>query len=190
MQPQTPSVVKPALIAAVIFGVASAIPFLNFLNCLCCALIIACGITAAYLQSQACERAGAPFAAGEGALVGLVSGLFYGLIGGTLGGLMSMVTGMGDMTEMIEQMRSAGVEMDPATLDQATRFMESAGPALLLLMSIFFSLLLGAIFATLGGLIGGALFKKEGPPPAMPSAPTPPPMSQSGSAPPPPPPTA
>jgi len=175
MQTEAPSFVKPALISGIAFGVAAAIPFIGWINCLCCALVIACGLVAAYLQSQQCAKVGAPFAVGDGALVGLVAGLFYGVANGIMGAIMQLAFGVGDMEEVIEQIESSGVDMDPAVMDQITGFMESTGPVLMALIGIFVAIVLGAIFATLGGLIGGALFKKEGPPPPAPMAQTPPP---------------
>lgn len=65
-------------------------------------------------------------------------------------------------------------------MDQVTRFMDSTGPSVMVLFGLFMSLLLGAIFATIGGLIGGSVFKRE---PA-----TEPPHGDVGAPPPPPPP--
>ena len=45
---QAPSMLKPALISGVAFGVAGAIPVVNWINCACCALIIGCGFFAAF----------------------------------------------------------------------------------------------------------------------------------------------
>jgi hypothetical protein len=177
MQYEAPSPVKPALIAGVAFGVAAAIPFIGWINCLCCALVIACGLVAAYLQSQQCAKVGAPFAVGDGALVGLIAGLFYGVANGIVGAIMQIAFGVGNMEDVIEQIESSGVDMDPAAMEQMTSFMESTGPVVMALIGIFIAIVLGAIFSTLGGLIGGALFKKEGPPPSAPMTQTPPPVS-------------
>ena len=46
---QAPSMLKPALISGVAFGVAGSIPVINWINCACCALIIGCGFFAAFL---------------------------------------------------------------------------------------------------------------------------------------------
>jgi hypothetical protein len=177
MNEQTPSMMKPALIAGAAFGVAAAIPLLNMLNCLCCSLIIGCGLLAAFLQSKQHEEVGLPFKAGDGALVGLVSGLVYGVVSGVLSAIIQLAFGMGNFNEVIQGIESSGADIDPATLEQITSFMESSGPAVLALIGIFFAILFGAIFATLGGLIGGALFKKEGtPPPTMATPPPPAPL--------------
>lgn len=176
---QAPSMLKPALISGVAFGVAGAIPVINWLNCACCALIIGSGFVAAFLFSKDSRTAGVPFRAGNGATVGLVAGLIYGVVSGVLGGLISATLGMGDWQEVIEQIQASGAEIDPAVLDQVSSFMESSGGMMMFLIGVFFALLFGAIFGTLGGLIGGSVFKVEAPP-ASPGAytetPPPPPV--------------
>ena len=161
MQNQPPSMLRAALISGVAFGVAGAIPIINWLNCACCALIIGCGFVAAFLYSKECRTAGASFRAGNGATVGVIAGLIYGVVAGILGGLINMVFGMDDWRQVIEQIQASGAEIDPETLHQITGFMESSGPVVMLLVGLFFSLLFGAIFGALGGLIGGSVFKVE-----------------------------
>lgn len=162
MQPQQPSMLKPALIAGGAFGVAGAIPFVNLINCACCALIIGCGLVAALLQSNQCRTANIAFGAGPGAQVGLLSGLVYGVVSGVLSALLNLTLGVGEWQTTLQQMEELG-SVDPEVVDQMSRFMESTGPVVIVLFAIFISLLLGAIFATVGGLIGGSLFKVSPP---------------------------
>ena len=150
---------KPALISGAAFGVAGAIPVINWINCACCALIIGCGFFAAYLYSKDSRSAGVPFQPGNGATVGLVSGLVYGAVSGVLGGIINSIFGLGDWEEIINQIQASGAEIDPDVLDQVSGFMESSGSMMVVLIGIFFALLFGAIFGTIGGLIGGSVFK-------------------------------
>jgi uncharacterized protein involved in cysteine biosynthesis len=184
MQGQTPSMFKPALISGIAFGVAGAIPLINLINCACCALVIGCGFLAAYLQSQQCKSAGATFTPGAGAQVGLISGLIYGVVNSIITTLIQLAFGIGDWQEALEQMEELGM-MDPEAMEQAMAFMDSTGPVVIVLFALFVTLLLGAVFATIGGLIGGSVFKVEGPqapaggapiPPAGGDAPQPPPV--------------
>ena len=165
MNGQAPSMLKPALIAGAAFGVAGAIPVLNWINCACCALIIGCGFVAAWLYSRQCTTAGVGFSVGNGAVVGLASGLVYGIVTGIVSAVVTTVFGVGDLDEIVEQFQSVGT-MDPQVVDQVNRFMESTGPTVLALIGLFFSIVFGVIFATIGGLIGGAVFKSTAPPPA------------------------
>jgi hypothetical protein len=172
---QAPSMLKPALISGVAFGIAGSIPVVNWINCACCALIIGCGFLAAFLHSKDCQAAGFAFRPGNGATVGLVSGLIYGVISGILGGLISATVGMGDWQEVIEQIQMSGADIDPEVLDQVSSFMESSGGLMMILIGLFFALLFGAIFATIGGLIGGSVFKVEPQAPVQEQTPPPPP---------------
>jgi phage tail protein X len=165
MNGQAPSPLKPALIAGTAFGVAGAIPVLNWINCACCALIIGCGFVAAWLASRQSKAAGQGFTVGNGAVAGLVSGLVYGIVTGVVSAVLSSVAGVGDWDDVVEQLESLPT-MDPAVLDQVNRLMESTGPTVLALAGIFFSIVFGVIFATVGGLIGGAAFKFNPPQPA------------------------
>jgi len=164
MNGQAPSMLKPALIAGAAFGVAGAIPVLNWINCACCALIIGCGFVAAWLYSRQCTAAGAGFTVGNGAVVGLASGLIYGIVTGIVSAVVTTVFGVGDLDEIVEQFESVGT-MDPQVVDQINRFMESTGPTVLALIGLFFSIVFGVIFATIGGLIGGTVFKSSAPQP-------------------------
>jgi len=172
MNGQAPSMLKPALIAGAAFGIAGAIPVLNWINCACCALILGCGFVAAWLLSRQSKAAGVGFTVGNGAVVGLASGVVYGIVTGVVSAALTNLLGIGDFDDIVEQLEGIGT-MDPEVLDQVSRFMDSTGPSVLALAGIFFSIVLGVIFGTLGGLIGGAVFKT--PPVATQSVVVPPP---------------
>jgi hypothetical protein len=176
MNNQAPSMLKSALISGAAFGVAGAIPVVNWINCACCALIIGCGFFAAFLYSKDCRSAGISFQPSNGATVGLVSGLVYGAVSGVLGGIISSVFGLGNWEEVIDQIQASGADIPPETLDQISSFMESSGSLMMVLIGIFFALLFGAIFGTIGGLIGGSVFKHQPQASAHDQAPPPPPI--------------
>jgi hypothetical protein len=176
MDNQAPPMLKSALISGVAFGVAGAIPVINWINCACCALIIGCGFLAAFLYSKDCRGAGAAFRPGNGATIGLLSGLIYGVVSGVLGGIINTAFGLGDWEKVIDQLRASGAEIDPEVLDQIAGFMESSGSLMMVLIGVFFALLFGAIFGTIGGLIGGSVFKNEPQAAISEQAPPPPPV--------------
>jgi hypothetical protein len=173
---QPPSMLKPALIAGVAFGIAGSIPVINWINCACCALIIGAGFVAAFLYSKESRKVGAAFGPGNGATVGLISGLIYGVVSGIVGGAISAAFGMGEWQQVIEQLQASGADIDPATLQQISSFMESSGSVMMFLIGLFFALLFGAIFGTLGGLIGGSVFKVQPQPGMYTQTPPPPPV--------------
>ena len=82
---------------------------------------------------------------------------------------------MGDWQQVVDQIQMSGADIDPEVLDGITHFMESSGGLMMILIGLFFALVCGAIFGTLGGLIGGSVFKVEPQPPTLEHAPPPPP---------------
>lgn len=163
---QKPSMLKPTLIGGAVFGVLSGIPIVGALNCLCCALVVGAGFLAAFLYSKECAGMGVGFRAGNGAIVGLVAGLFHAVFFALISGLFGMFQSREDqqaqIDEILSQMEEQGA--DPQALEFAENIAEMflGGAGILFLFLVM--LLLGAIFATIGGLIGGAVFKVEEPP--------------------------
>ena len=167
MERSTPSVLMPALIGGAVFGVAGAIPILNLLNCLCCALVIGSGFLAAFLYSKECQKTNTAFSGGGGAKVGALAGVFYTVFGSIVQWIIGLITGAAfDIEEIIAQIES-NPQIPPETADGIIRVIESVGSGGMWLL-IPFSLVIALIFATIGGLIGGAVFKVE---PAVPSEP-------------------
>lgn len=172
---QAPSMLKPALISGVAFGIAGSIPYLGAINCFCCALIVGGGLMASFLYSKDCRKAGVTFGAGNGATIGVLAGLTAGATTGILDLIVSRTVGLGDWQDAIDQLQAAGAEIPPETLDQITGFMESSGPMVISLLWIFLLLVAGVFFGTISGLIGGSIFKVEEVRPGMYTQTPPPP---------------
>ena len=166
MDNAAPSMLKATLIGGGAAGVAGAIPVVNYLNCLCCALVIAGGFLAAYLYSKDCGAAGVEFRPGSGALVGLVAGLFYAIAATIVGVILRPFMAEPNIEEIVEALEQAN--FDPAAIDAGIEWIELVLSPIGILFVFFATLLAAAVFSTIGGLIGGAVFKVE-PPPSMPS---------------------
>jgi hypothetical protein len=177
MNDRSPEMLKPTLIAGIVFGIPAAIPFINILNvCTCCGFIWGCGFLASFLYSKSCRSAGVEFRPGSGAMVGLIAGAFYAVVSTVLGGLISLVMPQQDYDQILDQLESQG-GLSPEALDfayDAVAFLEETGSFVLIVIGFFFTVLIAAVFSTLGGLIGGAVFKVEPPPPAPGTTPGPP----------------
>lgn len=150
---------KPALIGGVSLGVASAVPFLNLLNCACCALVIGGGLLGTYLYlKDAPPSAQAPY--GDGALIGLMAGIIGAVVNTILQIPFALFTAGVGLVPNIEEL------LEQADIPEGARGILSAlgGGGLsigFILIGLVVSLFVYAIFATIGGVIGVAVFHKK-----------------------------
>ena len=160
---------KPALIGGVILGILSAIPFVNIPNICCCAWAIVGGIIAAnmYIKSSA-----TPVKPADGAVVGAIAGVVGGIINLIIGVPLQLVFGNvmgGVMSNII-------ASQNPDQADAIRAQMAASGASI---GSARFGGILGlgllTIFATIGGLIGVAIFEKRKGGAGVPPPPPPPP---------------
>lgn len=168
-----PGMLMPAMIGGFVFGTLAGVPFIG---CLCCALMAGAGFLAAFLYSKKCSAAGVEFRAGQGALVGLTSAPFYAVAAAFVSSLfrLAMPTSPEDIDRMVEGFEQA--DLPPETVESITKVVEAlSGGGSGFVISLLFSLIVGAIFATLGGLLGGSVFKVAPAPMQPPGAPPPPP---------------
>jgi hypothetical protein len=130
---------KPAILGGLIVGVLSAIPFINYC---CCIWSIGGGLLAAYLYIQSSPT---PVAMGDGAIVGGLAGVVGGIIYLIIGLPIALLIGA---TAMEEQFTQRGVQLP------------LSGTVLMIVAGIFGAIIL-AVLATLGGIIGVAIFEKR-----------------------------
>jgi hypothetical protein len=130
---------KPALLGGLIVGVLSAIPLIQYC---CCIWSIGGGALAAYLYIKSSPS---PVTMGDGAVVGGLAGVVGGFIYLILGLPLAIFLGMAAMTE---QLSRSGVELP------------FSGTLLMVVAGIIGAVIL-AVLATLGGIIGVAIFEKR-----------------------------
>jgi hypothetical protein len=144
-------------------GVLSALPFVAGGNLCCCLWLVSGGAIAAYLFQQ---NQSTPIAAGDGALVGL----FAGLIGAVVVMVVSIPIDLflGPMERRMLQ-RVFEMSRNPDLRDMGERIssrQREAGAAAFIVGHIFFFMMwlcAGAVFSTVGGLVGALIFKKQTP---------------------------
>ena len=152
------SKLKSALIGGSVFGTASALPYLEMVNALCCALIIGAGVLATYLHFKDMEPLTGRM--GQGALVGVLAGVF-GALASTI--VTIIVTATGIKVEQgaatAEMLQNFGVSVPAglgSMLDEATEV--SGG---MIVYTLLTNLVVYAIFSTIGGLVGAGMFAKK-----------------------------
>lgn len=169
----SPSMLKATLIGGAAFGFLGAVPLVGALNCACCSLVVGAGFVAAFLYSRDCEKQHTAFSPGSGAVVGLVAGMFYAVTNAIVSALFHLALGS-NIEETLAQLEDRGLAIPPEA-EPFFDFLTRASPILLVGLLFCFMLLIGAVFSTLGGVIGGAVFKVQPPPaPGMGTAPPPP----------------
>ena len=142
----------PALWGGVLMGVISGVPGLNFVNCLCCAGVLAGGVFAVFMY----RRQIAPqqdITTADGALLGLLAGVF----GAVIGTVLSMMFGAAGLQFLQDLHR---VTDDPRlleALDQLDQYTMTGG---LFFLSMITSLVVNSLFGLLGGMLGTAFFGK------------------------------
>lgn len=130
---------KPALLGGLIVGVLSAIPFINYC---CCIWSIGGGALAAFLYIKSSPT---PVKMGDGAMVGGLAGVVGGIIYLILGLPIALVFGMAAMQDSLNR---SGVQLP------------ISGFLLMIVAAIVGAIML-AVLATLGGVIGTAIFEKR-----------------------------
>lgn len=154
----SPKMLQPALLGGLMIGLLGALPIINIANC-CCLWTISGGVVAAYLMQSSHPR---PITAGDGAVVGLLAGVF-----GAVGWLIFTIPidlALGPVQRRVLEGFLENAENVPEEMRTFVDNMTSGGSGLKYLIGFFFWLFVDAIFATLGGLLGVALFKKKLPP--------------------------
>jgi len=167
----TTSYTQPAFIGGLVMGVLSALPLVSAGNC-CCLWVIGGGMVAAYLLQQ--NRA-TPITPGDGALVGLLAGLIGACVEVVVSVPVTLVVGPFERAFAQRVIDMAG-NVPSEWRDMLERYGRGDEPAAWFVVGRVFALMfwlgVGAIFSTLGGLIGAAVFKKQTPPGTIDVTPT------------------
>jgi hypothetical protein len=162
---------QPALVGGLVMGVLSALPIISVGNC-CCLWVVSGGLIAAYLLQQ---NQPAPITPGDGAFVGLLAGVFGAFVMTILSIPIGLLVGPMER-RLVERVLDMTGNIPPEMRDALERYSREGGSGTLSLLagviSFMFWLSVGAVFSTLGGLLGAAMFRTPTPPPG--SAHTPP----------------
>ncbi len=169
MNQSKPSYLPAALAGGLFLGFFSGIPILNCLNCACCLMVIGGGLVSAYIYLRNYPQSLPQVTYGEGALLGILTGLcgtvFWSFIHffiTFIKGLMGMR--MAGMESLREAISSPGVPPEVRELLENIFenyvFSDSLTP-ILLIFTVIMIAVVSVLFATIGSIVGVALFQKK-----------------------------
>jgi uncharacterized protein YqgC (DUF456 family) len=168
---------QPAFIGGLVMGVLSALPIVNLGNCACCMWVVLGGVVAAYVLQQ---NQAAPITVGDGALVGLLAGLIGAVVDSVINIPIAYFVAP-FQRQLLERIIDMSGNMPPEFRDAMNRYGGGDAPMALIVAGKIFGLMflmcVGAVFSTVGGLLGAAIFKKQTPPGTIDVTPVPPPVS-------------
>ncbi len=154
------SKMQPALFGGLVLGVLSALPVVSMGNVCCCMWLIAGGVVAAYVLQSNQQ---APIGVGDGAVAGLLAGLVGSVVYLVVSVPISILMGP-VQNRMVERLMESGGDM-PEAMRPALEAMRQGGVTVLgIVFGFFMMLVLSVLFSTLGGAIGAAIFRKKAPP--------------------------
>lgn len=151
---------RPAVIAGVILGLLSAIPFVGAVNYCCCAWAILGGLLATHFYVKGSTVPARP---GDGAIVGAIAGAIGAVIYIFIGVPLGVITGNATMALVVSMLSSVNPEA-AAQMRAQYEMMQGMSTGAMILASIPGALLMGLliiVFATIGGLLGVPLFEKR-----------------------------
>ena len=157
-------------------GLISGIPFLNFVNCCCCAGILFGGFMAVFFYKNDLKPDMPPLSSSDALAVGVLAGLFGAIIASILEAVTMLTFGNltgGTIVDMILKFYDrTGIrdQLPPGALDELEAMRLARYTPLLFVRS----LVIHPVFGLLGGLIGYAVFKPKALPVVPPSPPAPP----------------
>jgi len=160
-----PSYSQPAVIGGVIMGVLSALPIVSAGNVCCCLWVVSGGVIAAYLVQQ---NQSLPITPADGALVGLLAGLIGAAVRFVVAIPIDFLMAPFEQA-ILQRVLDVGT-LPPEFRDVVERYSGRDREASLAfqvvgrIVGLMFWMFVGAVFSTIGGLIGAMIFRKDTPP--------------------------
>lgn len=145
-------------------GVLSALPIISAGNVCCCLWVLAGGLVAAYSFQH---HQSTPIEPADGAIVGLLAGLIGAVVQVLISIPMNFFIGPMER-EMAQRILTMAGRMPPEWRDAMEQYSRDGQSVALAMfryaLGFVFFLCVGAVFSTIGGLLGAFIFKKPATP--------------------------
>ena len=149
-------------------GVLSALPIVSAGNVCCCLWVVSGGVIAAYLVQQ---NQSLPITPADGALVGLLAGLVGAAVRFVVSIPIDFLMAPFEQA-LLQRVLDVGT-LPPEFRDLVERYsgrdreVSLAFQVVGRIVGLMFWMFVGAVFSTIGGLIGAMIFRKDTPPAAL-----------------------
>ncbi len=151
----------PALYGGIIIGVISSVPFLNLINCLCCAGIMLGGFLSIYFYKENFTPDTPPFTTADCVSVGLYAGIIGAFIGAILDSVFLMIFGNVVGAYVLEFLQNMELDIPDEALESIEQAFDQSLSAASILIGLISGIIINSIFGVLGGLIGFNIFKPK-----------------------------
>jgi hypothetical protein len=156
-----PDKLIPALYGGVIMALLSTVPFISFINCLCCAGILSGGFFAVFFYKNNFTPDTPPYTSGDCVALGALAGVF-GAIFGTILSTIFMILFGNIMREIIIQwLQNMNIDIPGEAWDVIEKSFNFALSPISIILSFMGKLVIDVIFGLLGGLIGYSVYKPK-----------------------------
>ena len=147
---------QAVLLGGTFSGVMSALPYIAVANC-CCLWLISGGIVTAYLMQQGQPQ---PLEVGEGA----VGGALAGVVGAFVYAVVSLPIQLflAPLQPDVADLLPPSGDLPPEVFDMVEQMV--INPLLLVMLGFAVMLVVGTIFAAVGGVLGTLFYRKPAPP--------------------------
>jgi hypothetical protein len=159
---QQPDKFGPAIYGGILMGLLSAIPYLNLVNCFCCAGILLGGFCAVFFYKSHFTPEMPPFTSGDCVMVGALAGLVGAVVGTVFA--VGIHAAFGDvMNEFFRRaLLDSNLELPSQTRAQLEEMLaDKPLTPLAVSVSFFITTIMDVVFGLLGGLIGYGVFKPK-----------------------------
>ena len=152
----------PAMYGGILIGLLSSVPFVNLINCFCCAGVLLGGLCAVFIYKSHRTPEMPPLTSGDCVMVGALAGLFGAVIATAF--TVGIRAAFGDV--MIHFLRGVLLESNLEIPAESRRqfeemLVEQPLTPVNVAFSFFVATVLDVVFGLLGGLIGYTLFKPK-----------------------------
>jgi len=171
---QKPDKLIPAVYGGAIMALISAIPFINFVNCLCCAGVMLGGFLAVFFyKNNFPPDSTLTYTSGDCMGVGALAGVFGAVFGTILSFAVMALFGNFWIEYLLEMMRSFNVDIPSEAMEAMEQSMSAGISAFSIIFQLIANLIIDTLFGLVGGLIGYSVYKpkKSAMPPPMPQPP-------------------